>query len=91
MHGISGGINEKENDNFLEKLSPIYLSHNKRRHIGGSFFMKLRRIISAMFIGTMAVSPAVATITISVVPILLVFAFFSNYIISSVSAGAVKE
>ncbi len=31
------------------------------------------------------------SVAISVVPILLVFAFFSKYIISSVSAGAVKE
>lgn len=30
-------------------------------------------------------------VTISVIPILLVFAFFSKYIISSISAGAVKE
>ncbi len=30
-------------------------------------------------------------VAISVVPILLVFAFFSKYIISSVTAGAVKE
>ena len=35
-----------------------------------------------------AISLAVA---ISVIPILLVFAFFSKYIISSISAGAVKE
>ncbi len=31
------------------------------------------------------------SVAISVIPILLVFAFFSKYIISSVSAGAVKE
>ena len=31
------------------------------------------------------------SVSISVIPILLVFAFFSKYIISSVSAGAVKE
>ena len=30
-------------------------------------------------------------VTISVIPILLVFCFFSRYIISSISAGAVKE
>ena len=30
-------------------------------------------------------------VAISVIPILLVFAFFSKYIISSISAGAVKE
>lgn len=31
------------------------------------------------------------SVAISVIPILIVFAFFSKYIISSVSAGAVKE
>ena len=31
------------------------------------------------------------SVAISVIPILLVFAFFSKYIISSISAGAVKE
>ena len=30
-------------------------------------------------------------VSISVIPILLVFCFFSRYIISSISAGAVKE
>ena len=30
-------------------------------------------------------------VAISVIPILLVFAFFSKYIISSIAAGAVKE
>ena len=31
------------------------------------------------------------SVAISVIPILIVFAVFSKYIISSVSAGAVKE
>ena len=31
------------------------------------------------------------SVAISVIPILLVFSFFSKYIISSISAGAVKE
>jgi multiple sugar transport system permease protein len=31
------------------------------------------------------------SVTISILPILLVFCFFSKYIISSISAGAVKE
>ncbi len=30
-------------------------------------------------------------VAISIIPILLVFSFFSKYIISSISAGAVKE
>lgn len=80
--GIMGFIG-----NWNSYLTPMILLHNKEKYTLPVMMASLRAT-SDINANQGAIYLSVA---ISVIPILVVFAFFSKYIISSISAGAVKE
>lgn len=73
--------------NWNNYLMPMILLNNKEKFTLPVMMASLR---ASQDINTNQ-GAIYLSVAISVIPILLVFAFFSKYIISSISAGAVKE